>query len=183
MNLHMSMQQFNCNNYPQKSQTYCWVHKFQATGSVNNLNKKVEYPRSDRKLTARCRDNVDALRASAEWRPKKSLRRRFQELVLSRASLQRILKKNLQLYPHRIQIKHKLTSADMEFLVSVINHYHINGLHLFWDIMCIDQLYPISNTWVEVWGNRFSQCGPLFWPCTTHRNNIYNPYRLSKQYI
>ena len=33
---------FNFNNYPQKSQIYRWVHKFQATGSLNNLNKKSE---------------------------------------------------------------------------------------------------------------------------------------------
>ena len=32
---------FNFNNYPQKSQMYRWGHKFQATGSVNNPNKKV----------------------------------------------------------------------------------------------------------------------------------------------
>ena len=30
------------NNYLQKSQIDRWVHKFQATGSVNNLNKKAE---------------------------------------------------------------------------------------------------------------------------------------------
>ena len=36
--------------------------------------------------------------------------------------------KDIQLYSYRIQIKHKLTPADIEFLVSVINHYHINRL-------------------------------------------------------
>ena len=40
---------FNFNNYPQESQIYHWVHKFQATGSINNLNKKAENPRSSRK--------------------------------------------------------------------------------------------------------------------------------------
>ena len=52
---------FNFNNYPQKSQIYCWAPKFQTTGSVNNLNKKTENSRSGRKLTARCHDNVDAV--------------------------------------------------------------------------------------------------------------------------
>ena len=32
---------FNFDNYPKKSQIYYWVHEFQATGPVNNLNKKV----------------------------------------------------------------------------------------------------------------------------------------------
>ena len=52
-------------------QIYRWTHKFQATGSVNNLNKKSATPRSGRKLTARCPDNVDAVRDSVARSPKK----------------------------------------------------------------------------------------------------------------
>ena len=37
-------------------------HKFSATESVNNLDKKAENPRSGRKLIVRCPDNEDALR-------------------------------------------------------------------------------------------------------------------------
>ena len=59
-----SHRKFNFHNYPQKSQIYHWVHKFQATGSVNNHNKNAENPRSGRKLTARCPDNVDVVRDS-----------------------------------------------------------------------------------------------------------------------
>ena len=62
---------FNFNNYPQKSQIYHWVHKFQAAGSVNNLNKKAENPRSGRKATARYPDNVDGVRDSVGRCPKK----------------------------------------------------------------------------------------------------------------
>ena len=47
---------FNFNSFPQKSQIYRWVQNFQATGSVNNLNQKAEYPGADRKLIARCSD-------------------------------------------------------------------------------------------------------------------------------
>ena len=109
---------FNLNNYPQISQIYGWVHKFQATGSVNNLNKKAENPRSGRKLTARSSDNVnDAVRDSVRRSLTKSLPRCFQELDLSRASLQRILKKDLQLYLYKIQIKHKLTAGMKKHLV------------------------------------------------------------------
>ena len=63
------------NRYPQKSQIYHWVHKFQSTGSVNNLNKKAENPISSRRLTARCPDNVDAVRDSVRRNLKKSLLR------------------------------------------------------------------------------------------------------------
>ena len=104
---------FNFNNYLQKSQIYRWTHKFQATGSVNSLDKKSAIPRYGRKLTARCPDNVNAVRDSVARSPKKSIRRRNQEMGLSRASVQRIMIKDLQLYPYRIQIKHKLTPADM----------------------------------------------------------------------
>ena len=88
-------------------------------------------PRSGRKLTARCPDNVNVVRDSV----RNSLKSPFKDVPkifgLSHASLHRMLKKDLQLYPYRIQIKNKLTPADMEFLVSAINHYHINWLHLF----------------------------------------------------
>ena len=42
------------------------VHKFQAIGLVNNLNKKAENPRSGRKSSARCSDNVDAVKVLSE---------------------------------------------------------------------------------------------------------------------
>ena len=78
------------------------------------------------------------MRDSAARSSKKCFQRRSQELCLSHAPLQKILKKDLQLYSYRIQIKHKLTPGDKEFLFSVINHYHINGLYLFWDIQYIN---------------------------------------------
>ena len=61
---------FNLNNYPQISQIYDWVHKFQAPELVNNLNKNAKNPRSAKKLTARCPDNVDAARNSLGMSPK-----------------------------------------------------------------------------------------------------------------
>ena len=121
---------FNFNNYHQKSQIYRWVHTFQATGSVNNLNKKAKMPWSGRKLNSRCSHYVDAVRDSVGRSPLKFPRRRSPKLGLLLASLQRILKKDLPLYPYRIQIKHKLTPAEMGN-ISVINPYRINGLYLF----------------------------------------------------
>ena len=71
--------------------------------------KKGQKSRSGRKFTA----NVDAVRDSVGRSPKKSLRRRSQELGLSRSSVHKILKNDLQLYPYRIQIKQTLTQNDM----------------------------------------------------------------------
>ena len=104
---------FNFNNYLQKSQIYRWTRKFEATGSVNNLNKESATPRCGRKLTGRCPDNVNAVRDSVARSLKKSIRRQSQELGLSRASVQRIMIKDVQLYPYKIHIKHRLTPADM----------------------------------------------------------------------
>ena len=81
-----------------------------------------------RKLTTRCPDNVDAVRDSVGRSPKKCPRGRSQELGFSGALSQRILKKDLYPCPYRIQNRHELTPTDIEFLISVINHNHINGL-------------------------------------------------------
>ena len=76
-----------------------------------SLGTQISSHKSGWMSTARYPDNIDAVRHSIRRRLKKSLRRRSQELGLSRASLQRILKKDIQLYPYTIQINHKLTPA------------------------------------------------------------------------
>ena len=53
------------------------------------------------------------MRDSAGPNPKKSLRRRSKKLGLSRLSVHRILKNDLQLYPHRLQTKQTLTQNNM----------------------------------------------------------------------
>ena len=99
--------------YPRKIQIYRWVHNFQTIGSVNSHSKKVENPKSGRKLTARYPDNVDAVSVSVGKSPNKSFRRHFWELRLSRESVS-ISKKNKQLNPYRFQIKYNFTPAYME---------------------------------------------------------------------
>ena len=81
------LRKFKFKNYPQKKN---WVHKFQAMGSVNNLNEKRENHRSVRKLKARCPEIVDAVRNSLGRSPKKSFWRRSLELGLSRAMLDKV---------------------------------------------------------------------------------------------
>ena len=109
--------------------------------SSNKVSKQSQQEGRKSQLTARYPNNLDAVWDSVWRSQKKSPRRRWKEFGLLGASLQRILKKNLQLYPYRIKIKHKLTAADMKFLVSVINHYHINGLHLLWDSLYEKEMF------------------------------------------
>ena len=86
------------------------VEKFREHGTVHNLNET----RSGRQRTGRSASNVNAVRNSVVQSPKKSIRRRSQELALARNSIHRILRMDLNLYPYQVQITHKLTDFDME---------------------------------------------------------------------
>ena len=131
---------FNFNNYPQKNQIYHYVHKFQVTKSVNNLNKKSENLRSGRKLMSRRPDNVDAVRDSVGRSLKKSLWRHSQELGLSHAQLDKVnqfLPKSSGLtfpkwYDCFLRLRWKMNWCNM--------NYYINGLHLLRHNMIIPVL-------------------------------------------
>ena len=106
--------EFRCRNAPSKSRIFEWVKKFREHGTVQNLNSKgITDTYSGRKVSARTERNIDAVRNSVGHSPKKLLRRRSQELGISRESLRRVLKADLHLYPYQIQIKQKLTEADI----------------------------------------------------------------------
>ena len=74
---------FNVNNFPHKFQSTCWVKKFKDTGTLIKSTKKGQKSTSGRKLTVRSPENVDTVRDSVGWSPKKSLQRCSQELGLS----------------------------------------------------------------------------------------------------
>ena len=98
------------NNFPYKFHITRWLKKFKDTGILMKSTLKGQPSTSGKKLTARSPENVDAVPDSVATRgPKKSLWRRSQEMGLSRSSVQRILKEDLQLRPYRIQIKQALT--------------------------------------------------------------------------
>ena len=111
---------FWCHHAPSKSRIFDWVQKFREYGTVQNLNSKgLRDTYSGRRVSARTERNIDAVRDSVGRSPKKSLQRRSQELGISRESLRHILKSDLHLYPYKIQIKQKLTEADMEKRVTM----------------------------------------------------------------
>jgi len=64
------------------------------------------------KKSARTEENIAAVRNSVGCSPKKSVRRRSQELEMTRESLRRVLVSDLHLYAYKIQIKQQLTDAD-----------------------------------------------------------------------
>ena len=113
-------QKFQCRHYPDKSLVHRWAQKFREHGTALNLNVKGKRDTySGQPKSARSQENIDAIRDSIGRSPRKSLRRRSQEFGINRESIRRILVKNLQLYLYRVQIKHKLTQADMEKRVAM----------------------------------------------------------------
>ena len=106
---------FHCRNFPSKSTIVRWVTKFREHGTVVDLSFKVTGGTySGRKKSARTEENIAAVRNSVGRSPKKSVRRRSQELRMTRESLRRVLTSDLHLYAYKIQIKQQLTDADKE---------------------------------------------------------------------
>ena len=103
---------FNFNHYPNKPMIYRWVNKFKSKGTVLKLSVKSEGVATWRHLGVGVAGNVDAVPASVSRSPKKSIRRRSQELGFPRESLRRILVTDHKLYSYKIQIKQKLTQGD-----------------------------------------------------------------------
>ena len=65
-------------------------------------------------ITVRSPENVDGVRASVQQCPKKSLRRKSQELGISVTSLQQMLRKDLTKFPNKVSTCHKLTDTDKQ---------------------------------------------------------------------
>ena len=94
--------------------------KFREHGTVVDLcSKATGGTYSGRKKSARTEENIAAVRNSVGRSPKKSMRRRSQELGMARELLRRVLTSDLHLYPYKIQIKQQLTDADKEKRVTM----------------------------------------------------------------
>ena len=86
------------------------VQKFEVHGTCHNRNKG----NSGRRVSARTELNIDTVRESTVRSPKKSIRRRSSELGLTKSTVQRIMKQDLNLYPYKLEIKQTLTDRDKE---------------------------------------------------------------------
>ena len=78
------------------------------------IQKDLRDPYSGRTVSAGTQRNIDAEQNSVGWSLEKSLRRRSQLLGISRESFRCVIKEDLHLYPYQVQIKQKLTEANME---------------------------------------------------------------------
>lgn len=83
-----------------------WIHKFEETGIPNKTKHRGP------NKTVRTPENIARVRASIERSPKRSVRKRAQALRLCKTSLLRILHKDLNLHPYKIQIVQALKPTD-----------------------------------------------------------------------
>ena len=95
------------------------VQKFEVHGTCHNRNKG----NSGRRVSARTELNIDTVRESTVRSPKKSIRRRSSELGLTKSTVQRILKQDLNLYPYKLEIKQTLTDRDKEQRFSPLDFF------------------------------------------------------------
>ena len=72
---------FRCHQVPSKRNFLDWTQKFREHGTVQNFNSKgLGDTYSGRRMSARTERNIDAVWDSVGRSPKKSIRRRSQEL-------------------------------------------------------------------------------------------------------
>ena len=98
--------EFKSSAAPSKKHIYSIVNKFERTGSV------FDEKRTGRPKTARNGANFSIIEEAFFESPQKSVRRASSETSISKTSVQRILKFDLDLYPYKIQIMQSLSLND-----------------------------------------------------------------------
>jgi hypothetical protein len=98
---------FNVRISPSEAMIRCLVNRHHQHGSVRDL------PRTGRPRLSRSAENIERVQQSVNEAPETSCRRRSAQLEMSRTSLRRILKKDLQLYPYKVQLVQELKPADL----------------------------------------------------------------------
>jgi hypothetical protein len=90
---------------PSRNTILRWVEKWQATGTVSN--KFVGTSR-----TVRTPENIAIVRNAVQQSPTRSAVRQAAALDISDRTFRRIVHKDLQFHPYKIQIVHHITPAD-----------------------------------------------------------------------
>jgi transposase len=105
--------QINSNNpVPSAHAIKTWIKNFEETGSA--LKRKP--PGKERSI--RTPENIETVRAALEQSPQRSVRRHAASLNISDRSLRRILHKDLNFHPYKIQVVQELQEQ-----IFVVNYY------------------------------------------------------------
>lgn len=99
---------YNTRNSPSSLTIRTLVQKFEETGTVADSR------RSGRPRSSRNSKIIGSVRKSVTEDPKTSTRKRCTQLGISRSSLRRILNKDLQMYPYKIQLVQNLNPNDYQ---------------------------------------------------------------------
>jgi hypothetical protein len=86
--------------------------RLEETGSTRDRSK-CGRPRSSRSV-----ENIAAVAADVQENPQTSTRRRATQMGICRRSLQRILVKDLRMFPYKVQTVHQLLPADRQWRVN-----------------------------------------------------------------
>ena len=133
---------FHAGHHPSRHTIYRIIAKWRKHGSIENLSKR----KSGRRISIRTPENIERVQKALQENPQNSSRRAAQQLGISKSSLLRILHKDLQLYPYKIQLKQSLTSKHKDGRLKFANeflptfpaladliwftdeaHFHLNG--------------------------------------------------------
>lgn len=97
---------FGRQNAPNMSTVQRLIQKFEGTGST--VNRKVAV----RRRTTRSLENIAVVHESVTENPQTSIRRRSQQLDISRSTLHRILTKDLHMHAYKMQLLQELKPQD-----------------------------------------------------------------------
>ena len=106
---------------PTRRTIYAIHAKFMETGSVN------DQPRSGRLRSGRSEENQEVVEAAFVQDQRKSIRRASLELNISKATIHRLLRKDIGMYPYKLQIVQNLEPQDydswLEMCETLIHRY------------------------------------------------------------
>ena len=112
--------EFGINSAPTQQTIYAIHCKFIETGSV------VDAQRSGRPRSRCSEENIQVLEEAYALSQGKSIHRAAVELEISRSSIQRMLGKDIKVFPYKLQTVHKLEEDNdrrVEMCETLLNHY------------------------------------------------------------
>lgn len=98
---------FHTSSAPSRKSILRFVQAFRERGSVAD-KPRIEFPKCVRTPT-----NIQLVHEAIDMNPTQSLRRLSHQLNISYGSTQRIVRRDLKLYPYRIQLVQSLSPADI----------------------------------------------------------------------
>ncbi|XP_045504404.1 uncharacterized protein LOC123701036 [Colias croceus] len=183
---------------PSNSTILSWIRSFNTTGNTTG-SKKSGRPRSVRTV-----ENIELVASSVQRQPQLSIRKRQSQLGMSRATVHRILRSDLNLKPYKIQIVQELRETDFDLRLNFVNtmlekfddyqniffsdeaHFHLDGYVnrqncRFWGNTNPGLLHqrPLHSPKVTAWVAMSAKCviGPYFFEDARGRTVTVNSAR------